>query len=365
MRFRHELDLIKSYEAGKPIELVVREFGIEPGDVVKLASNENPFGPSPKAREKVAALAGQMHRYPDDSFFALKGGLAQKYGVESGNVIIGSGSDQIFEFISHALLERGDTVLQNRVTFAMYAIYTAQVGAKTVTTQSDLHDLGQFETLMNQHKPKLIYLCTPSNPAGDALDGDAVFDFLRKVDPQTLVVVDAAYMEYAAAKDPKKRIDPKRLIETFPNAIYTGTFSKAYGLGGMRVGYGIASREVITALHKMRPPFNITTLSLAAAIEALADEAFVQQGIAHNFKEMTRYEAFAKEMGLGYIESYTNFIALLFPEDKSATDMAQTLLKEGVIVRDLKSYGLNAIRVSMGLTPENDRFFDRFKANWR
>lgn len=365
MRFRHELDLIKSYEAGKPIELVVREYGIEPGDVVKLASNENPFGPSPKAREKIASLAGQMHRYPDDSFFALKTALADKYGVESGNLIIGSGSDQIFEFISHALLEHGDVVLQNRVTFAMYAIYTAQAGGKTVTTQSDLHDLAQFETLMAQHKPKLIYLCTPSNPAGDALDCDAVFGFLKKVDPNTMVVVDAAYMEYAAAKDPKKRIDPKQLIETFPNAVYTGTFSKAYGLGGMRVGYAIASKAVTAALHKMRPPFNITTLSLAAAIEALADEAFVQKGIEHNFKEMARYEAFAKETGLGYIESYTNFIALLFPEDKSATQMAQALLKEGVIVRDLKSYGLNAIRVTMGLSAENDRFFDRFKANWR
>lgn len=180
-----------------------------------------------------------------------------------------------------------------------------------------------------------------------------------------MVVIDAAYMEYAAAKDPKKRIDPKTLIEKFPNAIYTGTFSKAYGLGGMRVGYGIASKEVITALHKMRPPFNITTLSLAAAVEALADEGFVSGAIEHNFKEMARYEAFAKEMGLSYIESYTNFIAMMFPEGQSASDMAQALLKEGVIVRDLKSYGLNAIRVTVGLTSENDRFFDRFKANRR
>ena len=361
MRFNPVLESIQTYEAGKPIELVVREFGIEAKDVVKLASNENPFGPSPKVAAAVAAMADQMHRYPDDSFYALKEGLSSCFGVQPSELIIGAGSDQIFDFITRALLGPGDVVLQNRVTFAMYAIYAAQVGARVVSTTSDTHDLAQFEALMREHNPKLIYLCTPSNPAGDALDAQAVYDFLGRVPAETLVVVDGAYMEYAAYRDEAKRIEPADLIARFPNTIYTGTFSKAYGLGGMRVGYGIAQAEIIQALLKMRPPFNITNLSAAAAVAALEDGAHIAKSLKHNFAQMDRYEAFADEMGLGFIPSYTNFIALLFSEAGEASLMAQKLLREGVIVRDLKSYGLNAIRVTIGLEAENDRFFDRFK----
>ncbi|GHV05479.1 histidinol-phosphate aminotransferase [Campylobacterota bacterium] len=357
MRFRSVLDEIKTYEAGKPIELVVRDYGINPSDVVKLASNENPFGCSAKVLSKIATLTPHIHRYPDDSYYALKTALANRYSVENSNIIIGSGSDQIFEFISHAILEQGDTVLQNKITFAMYDIYTRQAGAKTIRTDSDLHDLAQFEANLI-HNPKIIYLTTPSNPLGDALDRDVVFQFLKRVSPETLVVIDAAYMEYAAAKDPKKLIDPKDLIAEFPNAIYTGTFSKAYGLGGLRVGYGIGEPKIIEALHKMRAPFNITSLSMAAAIEALGDQEFVQKSIAHNFREMKRYEIFADASELVFVGSYTNFIALFFPHNQSATKTAKALLERGVIVRDLASYGLNALRVTVGLASENDRFFE-------
>ena len=367
MKFRDALSSITLYEAGKPIELVVREFGIDARDVIKLASNENPFGASPKVQEKIASLAGQMHRYPDDSYHQLKAALAEKYAVTAENIVIGSGSDQIFELISHALLSEGDTVLQNRITFAMYDVYTRQRGAQTFTTATDRHDLKAFESLLEKQpkQPKLIYLCTPSNPLGDALDADDVFQFLEKVSPETLVVIDGAYMEYAAFKDPKKLIEPKKLIAQFPNAVYAGTFSKAYGLGGMRVGYGFGEPSVIAALHKMRAPFNITTLSLAAAIEALNDQPFVAKTLDHTRREMARYEAFAQQLNLEYIDSYTNFIALLFPSGKQASDMANALLREGVIVRDLKSYGLNALRITIGQTDENSRFFERFKANWR
>lgn len=365
MNFRDELKNIVNYEAGKPIELVVREFGIDKKDVIKLASNENPFGTSPKVKEAIRSIVDQMHRYPDDSFFELKDALAKKYSVESGNIIIGSGSDQIFEFITHALLNSGDKVAQNRVSFAMYAIYAAQVGAKMVICDSREHNLDLMLDLIKKENPKLVYICTPSNPAGDALDRDQIYSFLEQVDRDVMVVIDAAYMEYAAGRDKKKLVEPSDLIRKFPNTIYTGTFSKAYGLGGMRVGYGIADKTIINELGKMRAPFNITTLSLKAAIEALKDEEFLTKSIEHNFKEMTRYEQFCDEMGLNYIKSYTNFIAIEFPEGKSATEMANALLKEGVIIRDLKSYGINAIRVTIGLTSENDRFFERFKANWR
>lgn len=364
MRFKKELENIKTYEAGKPIELIMRDYGIDEKEIVKLASNENPFGASPKVTALIARLAGKIHRYPDDSYYALKTALAEKYKVERENIIIGSGSDQIFEFITHALLDRGDVVLQNKITFAMYAIYSAQSGAVTITTDSERHDLKAFEKLLAKN-PKLIYLCTPCNPYGDALDKDDVFAFLDAVSAQTLVAIDAAYMEYASFKDTRKLIEPKELIERFPNAIYTGTFSKAYGLGGMRVGYAIARPDIIEALHKVRAPFNITTLSLAAAVEALGDQAFVRKSAEHNFKEMARYEAFAREVGVNYEPSYTNFITLLFPEGRSAAEAASALLKRGMIVRDLKSYNLNAIRVTIGLTNENDRFFELFRDYWR
>jgi histidinol-phosphate aminotransferase len=364
MRFKRELEAIKTYEAGKPIELIAREFGVAENEIVKLASNENPFGASPKVIAKIADLAGKIHRYPDDSYFALNAALAQRYGVKRENIVIGSGSDQIFEFITHAILERGDKVLQNKITFAMYAIYAAQVGAQTIRTDTNRHDLNAFEKLLDK-APKVIYICSPCNPYGDALDKDDIFAFLRKVSDQTLVVIDAAYMEYAAFKDTRKYIDPKELIERFPNAVYSGTFSKAYGLGGMRVGYGIAQPNIIDALHKIRAPFNITTLSLAAATQALSDQAFVAKSAEHNFKDMARYEAFAREAGLTYEPSFTNFIALFFPENKSASDMANALLRRGMIVRDLASYDLNAIRVTIGLKSENDRFFELFKELWR
>jgi histidinol-phosphate aminotransferase len=166
-------------------------------------------------------------------------------------------------------------------------------------------------------------------------------------------------MEYAIAKDEKYRIDPKDIIE-FENVIYLGTFSKAYGLGGMRVGYGIANQNIINALYKMRPPFNISSLSLAAAIEASRDEQFVEDSIALHQEQIKRYESFAKERGISYIESYTNFITYLFDEDRNASDIADYLLKKGVIIRNLSSYHLNAIRITVGTEKQNDRFFTLF-----
>ncbi|MCV6607777.1 MAG: histidinol-phosphate transaminase [Campylobacterales bacterium] len=361
MKFKDTLKDIKTYSAGKPIELVVRDYGVAPENIIKLASNENPHGCSPKVREKISQIVGNMYRYPDDSFFELKEKLSTKFGVKDTNIIIGAGSDQTFEFISRALLEEGDKVLVNRISFAMYDIYAKQEGAVMIKTDTIEHDLDQFKTLYQEHKPKLVYICTPSNPAGDALDKVDVYDFLKTVDPETMVVVDGAYMEYASFKEAKKLIEPKDLIDTFPNCIYTGTFSKAYGLGGMRTGYAIASEEFINSLLKMRPPFNITTLSLAAAVEACNDEEFVTFAIDDCFKEMKRYEDFAKENNFDYIDSYTNFITLMLNDSMNSSEISEALLKKGVIVRDLGSYSMNAIRVTIGTTAENDRFFKIFK----
>ena len=357
MKFNEALKEIKTYEAGKPIELVVREFGVEPKDVVKLASNENPKGCSPRVAKVIADNASRAYLYPDDSMFELKEALSRKFDVQDANIIIGAGSDQVLEFVSRALLTSGDSVLMSQVTFAMYEIYAKQMGAKIVRTPSYRHIVSEFIEAYNEHKPKIVYICTPNNPTGDATSKEDVLAIINAVSKESLVVIDGAYMEYAAAKDEKYRIEPKDIMD-FSNVIYLGTFSKAYGLGGMRVGYGIANAELIHELYKMRPPFNITTLSLAAAIEAIKDEEFVEESISLRAQEIKRYEEFAQEHGFKYIDSYTNFITYLFDETIDSTEISDKLLKEGVIIRNLASYKMNAVRITIGTQKQNDRLFE-------
>ncbi|WWW11523.1 histidinol-phosphate transaminase [Arcobacter cryaerophilus gv. pseudocryaerophilus] len=356
MKFNEVLKNLSTYEAGKPIELVVREYGIDPKEVVKLASNENPYGTSPKVVAKIETLAKNMYLYPDDSMFELKEALANKFKLGSKNVIIGSGSDQILEFCIHAKCKDKSNVLMAKTTFAMYEIYAKQVGANIIKTESSQHNLKEFSDLYKKHGADVIFLCIPNNPLGECLDKDEVYDFLKTIDEDTLVVVDGAYQEYASFKDEKKRICPKDLIEKFPNAIYLGTFSKAYALGGMRVGYGLANEDIISTFYKIRAPFNITTLSLAAAIEALKDEEFVKDCIEKNFIEMKRYEKYCQDNGFEYIPSYTNFITILLKNFISKT-VAQKLLEKGMIVRDLTGYGLNAIRITIGTNKQNTKLF--------
>ena len=359
MKYNKVLRDIKTYEAGKPIELVVREFGINPEDVVKLASNENPIGTNPAVKKAIIENAGRAHLYPDDSMFELKEALASKYAVNEDNIIIGAGSDQILEFVARVVLDENSSVLMSAVTFAMYEIYAKQMGAKIIRTASFQHKYDEFMEAYRMHKPKIIYLCTPNNPTGDATSKEDVLKIINAVDEDTLIVVDGAYMEYAAAKDSKYAIEPNDILK-FSNVIYLGTFSKAYGLGGMRVGYGIANTDMIEALYKMRPPFNISTLSLAAAIEACRDESFVEKSIALHQEQIKRYEAFAKDNGFEYIESYTNFITYLFEDSMDATKIADALLKRGVIIRNLASYGMNAMRITIGTAKQNDIFFKHF-----
>jgi len=359
IKFNPVLKNIKTYEAGKPIELVVREFGIDAKDVVKLASNENPIGTSPAVQKAIIANANRAHLYPDDSMFELKAALSSKYAVKDNNIIIGAGSDQVLEFISRALLDEDSSVLMSAVTFAMYEIYAKQMGAKIIRTASYAHKYDEFMEAYTMYKPKIVYICTPNNPTGDATSKEEVLKIIEAISKDTLIVVDGAYMEYAAAKDDTYAITPNDILG-YENVIYLGTFSKAYGLGGMRVGYGIAQVSLIDELYKMRPPFNISTLSLAAAIEACKDEAFVNESIALHQEQIKRYEAFAQDNGFEYIESYTNFITYLFDESMDSTKIADELLKRGVIIRNLASYGLNAMRITIGTEKQNDIFFRNF-----
>ena len=357
MKFNKFLDDIKVYEAGKPIELVVREFGVNPEDVVKLASNENPIGTNPRVSKVICEHSSKAHLYPDDSMFELKEALTRKYEVDESNIIIGAGSDQILEFISRAKLREGSSVLMSRVTFAMYEIYARQVGAKVLRTPSYEHKVDEFLAAMSEYNPDIVYVCTPNNPTGDATPRDAVMAIINAANKDTIVVVDGAYMEYAVAKDERYRINPKDILQ-FDNVIYLGTFSKAYGLGGMRVGYGVANETMINALYKMRPPFNITSLSLAAAIEACKDDKFLEESISLHQEQIGRYESFAKENSLEYIDSYTNFITYLFDDSLDSSVVSDYLLRRGVIVRNLASYNLNAIRITIGTAKQNDRLFE-------
>jgi histidinol-phosphate aminotransferase len=241
----------------------------------------------------------------------------------------------------------------------MYEIYAKQMGAKVYKTMSHQHRFDEFMEAYRMYKPKVVYICTPNNPTGDATSKEEVVRLIEAMGDDTLIVVDGAYMEYAAAKDEKYRITPNDLLG-YDNVIYLGTFSKAHGLGGMRVGYGIAQVPLIKELSKMRPPFNITTLSLRVAIEATKDETFVQESVTLHQEQIKRYEAFAEENGIRYIDSYTNFITYLFDEPHHSSDIAEALLKRGVIIRDLASYGMNAIRITVGTEKQNSIFFRHF-----
>ena len=209
-----------------------------------------------------------------------------------------------------------------------------------------------------------VILCLPNNPLGECPDASEVYEFLELINGDTLVILDCAYMEFATFKDSKKHIKPAHVLSKFTNVLYSGTFSKAYGLGGMRVGYGLANTKLIEQISKLRPPFNITTPSLAAAIAALDDEDFVQKGIKNNFDEMPRYEAFASEFGLKFIPSYTNFIAIFTNEEKNSSILADNLLKKGIILRNLKSYGLNAVRITIGTKKQNDKVLEALRAEF-
>ncbi len=353
MRFNRYICDLPIYEVGKPLEFIMRDNGILEQDIIKLGSNENPFGVSPFAKNAIIENAHLASVYPDDSYYALKEALSKKYCVNANNIIIGSGSDQIIEFCLHTICNKDSKVLMANITFAMYEIYAKHFNAKIIKTEDFTHNLDSMFKLYEKHKPQIIFICTPNNPLGEALLKCDILDFLNKIDDNCLVVLDCAYMEYCAYKDKSYFISPTDITK-FSNVIYLGTFSKIYGLGGMRVGYGIANDEIIQVLHRVRPPFNITTLSLKAATNSIDDEEFILKTLINNFNEMERYKEFAIKKSLKILESYANFITFLLHNKLNSTKIVNYLLQKGIIIRDLKSYGLNAIRITIGKPKQNE-----------
>ncbi|STQ86945.1 histidinol-phosphate transaminase [Helicobacter muridarum] len=353
MKFHDYLFDLPTYQAGKPLEEVMASYHIPPENIIKLGSNENPFGVAPSAKKAIIEYANLASVYPDDSYSDIKKSLANKYDVKSDNIIIGSGSDQIIEFCVHSICDSAKTILMAQYTFAMYEIYAKQCNANIIKTTSFFHDLDSMIDMYHRHKPDIIFICTPNNPLGEALKRVDLIEFLNKISTDCLVILDCAYMEYCAYKDNDFAIYPKDIVE-FPNVIYLGTFSKIYGLGGMRIGYGIANDNIISLLHKLRPPFNVTTLSLRAANASLQDIDFISKTLQNNFTQMQRYYVFADEYGLEIIESYGNFVTFLLHDKLNSTTISSFLLKQGIVVRDLSSYGLNAMRITIGTPSQND-----------
>jgi len=357
---------IAPYQPGKPISELAREMGLRDADIVKLASNENPLGPSPKARAAIAAGLDEVARYPDGNGFALKSTLASKLGVNIAGVILGNGSNDVLELAARALLGPGTSAVYSEHAFAVYPLATQAVGAAGIEVPARAwgHDLAAMRAAIRGNT-RVVFIANPNNPTGTLLSAGELHDFLRSVPPTVAVVLDEAYGEFLNAR---LRAPSVSWLSEFPNLILTRTFSKAYGLAGLRVGYALAHPDVADLLNRLRQPFNVNSLGLAAAAAALDDSEFLARAKAVNDAGMAQLLEGCERLGLGHIPSHGNFVCIEVGghaterENKDAsvaTRVYQALLRKGVIVRPVANYGLPAfLRVSIGLPEENARFLD-------
>lgn len=341
------------YQPGKPVEELERELGIS--NSVKLASNENPLGLGPKARAAIERALPELARYPDANGFALKAKLAAKLGVSHEQLILGNGSNELIDLLFHTFVGPQQEVVYSQYTFIVYALATQAHGAKAVVVPArDFgHDLDAMAAAITP-ATRLVCITNPNNPTGTFVGAAELEAFMDKVPAQVLVVLDEAYTEYVAEDERIPSID---WLARYPNLIVSRTFSKAYGLAGLRVGYMVCHPQLVSVLNRVREPFNCNSLALAAAEAALDDEDYLNQAVELNRREMARYEAFFREKGLKYIPSRANFITLDLERD--AAPVYQALLREGVIVRPIAGYGLpTCLRISIGLEHENQRCLD-------
>lgn len=341
---------IKPYVPGKPIEEVKRELKLK--SVIKLASNENPYPPSPKVIAALRQAAGGVNRYPDGDCFILRQALARRLKVKEDQLIFGNGSDEIIVLAVKAFVGRGDEVIIAKPSFLIYEMASRLAGATIheAPLKRFHYDLEGMKAKLSD-RTKIVFIGNPDNPAGTYINAGQVADFLKAVNPETLVFIDEAYFEYVKAKDYP---DTLALIKMYPNLMVTRTFSKMYGLAGLRLGYGIAQAPMIDILNRLREPFNVNALAQVAAVAALKDQRYYRRITKEIEGQRQLLYRSLKDMGLPYEESFTNFI-LIKVNDASAT--VNALLKKGVIVRDMTAWGLtDYIRVSIGTAAENRRF---------
>ena len=349
------------YQPGKPIEELQREYGVN--DIIKLASNENPLGPSPLALQAIQQQLAELARYPDGNGFMLKQTIAKQFNVELGQITLGNGSNDILELIARAFVTADNEVIFSRHAFAVYPLVTQAVNAKAVVTPAKNwgHDLQAMRDAITE-RTRVIFIANPNNPTGTWLDGGALKTFIAGVPAHVLVVVDEAYFEYA--NDPRMQAqgycDALRWLNEFPNMIVTRTFSKAYGLAALRAGYSLSHPDIADLLNRVRQPFNMNHLALVAASAAMADKQHLERSIQLNVDGMRQLTEGFEQLGLPYIPSVANFISA--DVGKAAASVYDALLYEGVIVRPVANYEMpHHLRVTIGLQEENQRFLKALK----
>ena len=347
---------LNPYVPGKPVSELERELGIT--DSVKLASNENPLGCSELALSALQQELGDIARYPDGGGFALRTALAKKHGVVPGAITLGNGSNDVLDMIARVFLAPGDESLFSQHAFAVYPISSQAVGAtlKVAAANNYGHDLDAFREQISD-KTRVVWIANPNNPTGTWLKGDDLKDFIAELPQTTMVVVDEAYIEYVDEADYP---DASQWLTDFPNLIVTRTFSKAYGLASLRVGYGISHPDCADLLNRVRQPFNVNSMALAAAEAALQDHAFIKQAVDVNRAGMQQLCKGFEALGLEYIPSVGNFVCVDVGQPAAAID--QALLREGCITRPVAGYGMpNHLRISVGLERENQRLLNALK----
>jgi histidinol-phosphate aminotransferase len=352
---------IAPYQAGKPISEVAREFGLDEANIVKLASNENPFGVPESAKKAMAEAAAELGRYPDANGFELKAALSKRYDVPADWITLGNGSNDILEIAAHAFVQKGQAVVYSQYSFAVYALAAQGVGARgiVVPAKDYGHDLDAMAAAIDA-ETKLVYIANPNNPTGTFIPAAEIEAFLSKVPASVVVVLDEAYNEYLEQKD---QFESTQWVRRFPNLVVSRTFSKAYGLAGLRVGFAIAQPAVTDLMNRIRQPFNVNSLAQAAAIAALNDKAFLEKGAENNRAGYRQLTAAFDELKLEYVPSHGNFVLVKVGEDEGAGARVNiALLKQGVIVRPVGAYGLPQwLRISIGLPEENARFIEALR----
>jgi histidinol-phosphate aminotransferase len=345
---------IARYMPGKPVGELAREFGLAERDIVKLASNENPRGPSPAVRAAIAAATDDLSRYPDGNGFDLKTALSVRHGVAPEQIVLGNGSNDILELVTQAFLRHGDRAVYSRHAFAVYPLATQARGATgiEVPARDYGHDLPAMRAAITP-ETRIVFVANPNNPTGTWIAPDQLEAFIASVPGNVLVVLDEAYNEYL---EPAQHAPSAAWTGKYANLIVSRTFSKGYGLAALRVGYGIMDASVADMLNRVRQPFNVNALAQAAAVAALADTAYVDESRALNRAGLRQLEEGVRELGLSFVPSHANFLMVRVGD---AATVYRRLLEQGVIVRPVANYGLpEFLRVTVGLAAENRRFLE-------
>lgn len=344
---------LSPYQPGKPIDELARELGLNPAEIVKLASNENPLGPSDKAMAAARKALEEMCLYPDGNGFDLKQALAARFGVAMNQITLGNGSNDTLEVIARCFASEQSEVVFSQYAFAVYPIVTQAIGAKGVSVPAKDwgHDLDAMADAVTE-RTRLVFVANPNNPTGTVHTAAAIEAFLDKIPANVIVVLDEAYCEYLTGNEYP---DGVVLLNRYPNLIVCRTFSKAWGLAALRVGYSISSPAIADILNRVRQPFNVDTVALAAATAVLEDEAYLVKAREVNAAGLRQLAEGFERMALPYIPSVGNFIAVEVGD--AAPAIYQALLARGVIVRPVAGYGMpQHLRVSVGLPEENERF---------